>query len=88
MLNDPVMLAKLAYTGKQLPKPVSITSEKPVVGAPGDMALMSALAENQAKAPAPPQVVSVPVVNNKMNSYYIRSLVSGIIIGSPDFQKR
>ncbi|NHA03506.1 DUF1800 domain-containing protein [Mucilaginibacter sp. HC2] len=88
LLNDPVMLAKLAYTGKQLPKPVSVTSEKPVVGAPGDMALMSALAESQAKVPAPPQVVSIQVVNNKMNSYYIRSLVAGIIIGSPDFQKR
>jgi len=91
LLNDPAVLAKLGNAGKQPVKHDPVTSEKPTVGAPGDMALMSAFAESQSKVPAqaplaaPQATVSA---NNKINANNIRSLIAGVIIGSPDFQKR
>lgn len=85
LLNDPAMLAKLAGAGAPAPRPAPAASEKPTVGAPGDMALMSAV-ENQPKAPI--AVATPPPVTNKLNSNNMRWLVAGIMIGSPDFQKR
>ncbi len=91
ILNDPMVLAKLSNTGKQPIKQTPVASEKPTVGAPGDMALMSAFADNQAKVPAPapaPQPAAPVLATNRMNAYNMRALIAGIIIGSPDFQKR
>jgi len=91
LLNDPAVLAKLGNAGKQPVKHDPVTSEKPTVGAPGDMALMSAFAESQSKVPAqaPPAAPQATVsANNKINANNIRSLIAGVIIGSPDFQKR
>jgi len=89
VLNDPVMQAKLAGAPVPAQRPAPAGSEKPTVGAPGDMALMSALAENQQKPPATaPVQTAVTSNNNKLNSNNMRWLVAGVMIGSPDFQKR
>lgn len=91
LLNDPAFIAKMAGGNKQALKPEPAPADKPTVGAPGDMALMSALAESQNKvpaaAPAKPPVVNASA-GNKLNSNTMRTLVAGIIIGSPGFQRR
>jgi len=84
-LNDPVMLAKLA--GNQAPKPAAPapTDNKPTVGAVGDMALMSAVTDTKPKVQDPPKPVVASVYNKNGN---MQSLIAGIIIGSPEFQRR
>ena len=78
------MLAKLG--GNQAPKPAAPAADnKPTVGAVGDMALMSAVTESKPKTQDPPKPV-LASVNNKNNN--MQSLIAGIIIGSPEFQRR
>jgi uncharacterized protein (DUF1800 family) len=88
LLNDPALIAKVNSAGNQVAKQPAPASEKPTAGAPGDMMLMSAVSESKAQtpAPAPPKPVYA-MANNKGNSN-MHSLIAGIIIGSPEFQRR
>lgn len=87
ILNDPALLAKMAKAGSQV-KPPAPAPERPTAGAPGDMALMSAVPDSKPKAPAPaPPKTTYAMANNKAKSN-MHALIAGIIIGSPEFQKR
>ncbi len=79
LLSDPTLAAKMNIPVRPAPAPAP-ASEKPTVGAPGDMALMSVPQDNKPKPVA-------PVVANKPNNN-MQALVAGIIIGSPGFQRR
>ena len=82
LLTDPNLLSKIS---KAAPKAPEVTPEKPTYGAPGDMMTMGTevgATENKnttliKEAPKPP-VANDPVL----------SQVVGIIIGSPEFQRR
>lgn len=85
LLNDPVLIAKVNSAGNRVAKQPAPPAEKPMAGAPGDMALMSAVVENKTPTPAPPKPVYA--MANKGNNT-MHSLIAGIIIGSPEFQRR
>jgi len=78
LLNDPGLAAKLNNAGRQ-PAPAPV-AEKPMVGAPGDMMLMSAVQDTKPKP-------VIAAANSKPNNN-VQALVAGIIIGSPGFQRR
>jgi uncharacterized protein (DUF1800 family) len=87
LLSNPDLAAKVNTLTAKITAP---KIEKPTAGAPGDMMFMSAgtdVTDNKTKAAAPPpapEVKQTPVAyNNKM-----LPLVTGIIIGSPEFQRR
>jgi uncharacterized protein (DUF1800 family) len=87
LLSSPDLAAKVNTLSASVTAP---KIEKPTAGAPGDMMLMGLgtdAADNKTKvaAPAPaPETKQVPVAdNNKM-----LPLVTGIILGSPEFQRR
>jgi len=79
LLSDPNMAAKMSTAIRPAATP-SPASEKPTVGATGDMMMMS-VPDNKPKPVAPPVTAAKP--NNNM-----QALVAGIIIGSPGFQRR
>lgn len=80
LLNAPNLYDKVNNTAAKTPVPAH-TSDQPTVGAPGDMMLMSAVTQ-------PKQVPKVDVaVNNTANNNMLAQ-VMGIIIGSPEFQRR
>ncbi|MBB6126481.1 DUF1800 domain-containing protein [Mucilaginibacter lappiensis] len=86
-LNAPGLAAKMNNTAqliKQVPVP---TMEKPMAGAPGDMMLMSAVIDNKPKPTAQEPARTIYAINNN-RSNTMQALAAGIIIGSPEFQKR
>jgi uncharacterized protein (DUF1800 family) len=81
LLNNPNLAAKV----NDAPRPAApAVSEKPTVGATGDMMLMS-VPDNKPKPAAPelPKGIAATTPNNNM-----QALIAGIIIGSPEFQRR
>ena len=87
LLNNPVLIAKVNSAGNQAARQPAPPAEKPTAGAPGDMALMSAIVENKAQTPPPtPPKPVYAMANNKGNNMH--ALIAGIIIGSPEFQRR
>ncbi len=79
LLSDPNLAVKMNTPVRPAPTP-SPATEKPTVGATGDMMLMS-VPDNKPKPVPPPAPAAKP--NNNM-----QALVAGIIIGSPQFQRR
>jgi uncharacterized protein (DUF1800 family) len=82
VINDPAMVGKITNAGANAAKQTAAEPDKPVVGAPGDMALMSAVPDNK---PKPEPAKTYAMVNGKTA---MQSLIAGIIIGSPEFQRR
>ncbi|MGZ3891008.1 MAG: DUF1800 domain-containing protein, partial [Mucilaginibacter sp.] len=81
LLNNPNLAAKV----NDAPRPAATAvSEKPTVGATGDMMLMS-VPDNKPKPATTeqPKVTAAIKPNNNM-----QALIAGIIIGSPEFQRR
>ena len=85
LLSDPAIIAKINNAGNQAAKQPAPAAEKPTAGAPGDMALMSAVSEIKIPAPAPAKPVYAANTNKNGN---MQALIAGIIIGSPEFQRR
>lgn len=84
LLTDPALADKVNNAAAKT-APVPTAPDHPTTGAPGDMATMSAAQENTAKpiVKDPPKVMAQ--VNNQNN---MMAQVVGIILGSPEFQRR
>jgi len=82
LLNDPALAAKINKPVQRVAAAPAPAPEKPMAGAPGDMMLMSAVPDSKPK-PAPQNTGP-----NNTAGISMQSLVVGIIIGSPEFQKR
>ncbi len=87
ILNDPAMLAKLTSPINQV-RPAQPAPEKPMVGAPGDMALMSAVQDTRPRATIPEPSKTSLAANKPNNNNNMHAIIAGIIIGSPEFQRR
>jgi uncharacterized protein (DUF1800 family) len=83
-LNDTAILANSA---RETIKQYIVSSEKPTVGAPGDMAQMSVFDDYKYKSLEEVPIKSSILPLNKTNANNLQSIIAGIIIGSPDFQK-
>jgi uncharacterized protein (DUF1800 family) len=81
LLNDPALLSKVNNAATKAPE---VTPEKPIAGPPGDMMTMGA-GQNaeESKTGAVAKVQPKLSGNNTMLSQVV-----GIIIGSPEFQRR
>lgn len=85
LLNDPKLFDKVNNAAAKTPPP-NRPAEQPTVGAPGDMMLMSAIdpkEEAKKQEALQKKAMDNAVVNNTMIAQ-----VTGIIIGSPEFQRR
>jgi uncharacterized protein (DUF1800 family) len=84
-LNDTAILANSA---RETIKRYIVSSEKPTVGAPGDMEQMSVFDDYKYKSLEEVPIKTSILPLNKTNANNLQSIIAGIIIGSPDFQKR
>ncbi|RKR83001.1 uncharacterized protein DUF1800 [Mucilaginibacter gracilis] len=86
LLNDPALADKVNTAATKAPTPTPTAPDHPTIGATGDMMTMSPGQENVAKpiVKDPPKVTAQ--ANNQTNN--MLSQVVGIIIGSPEFQRR
>jgi uncharacterized protein (DUF1800 family) len=84
LLTAPALADKVNNAATKAPAPSA--PDHPAVGAPGDMMTMSATPENKQA----PIVKDAPKVNAQVNNANnnMLSQVVGIIIGSPEFQRR
>jgi hypothetical protein len=87
LLNDPGLAAKMNNVIQPVKTASPPTPEKPMAGAPGDMMLMSAVTDNKPKPRAQETAkAAYTMAGNKPNTMEV--LAAGIIIGSPEFQRR
>jgi len=84
LLNDPALADKVNNAAA---KATPNAPDHPTVGAPGDMGTMNLGTENTTKpiVKDPPKVIAQNNANSQAN---MLSQVVGIIIGSPEFQRR
>jgi uncharacterized protein (DUF1800 family) len=88
LLNDPSFLVKANNIVRQDKTVSTAVSEKPEVGASGDMMFMSATSESKTKLTetGEKQKSNYEIFRTKRTA--MQALAAGIIIGSPEFQQR